>query len=205
MKRIVSIVLLIALLSVSAIAAIMDSYVSPLEFPRRYGVERVTHYDPRVGISKINTLVYLEPTFVQQSIGAGRGGYEPIFPRGTARVESSAWDGYPRGAVRVTTKDLPPSDRIGMQFEAWLVDDDTGYRLSLGQFYTLFGGVGELRYDGSLYFDAYDRVEITVEPFEDLDVLPGQVVLEGPIQKDYSGYRPPARQGRMVTESFQFI
>lgn len=206
MKKLIFALAILSLLSVSAFAAIMEQYKTPFEFPRRYGVERLTHYDPRVSITKIDNTVYLEPAFLEASVGVGRGGYQPIFPRGIARVQSSEWDGYPRGSVTITTKDIPISDRVNAQFEAWLVDDDSGYRLSLGTFPTLFGGVGELRYNGPLYFNAYDRVEVTIEPFDDLDPLPGTLMLEGPIQQfPKQPFQPPAKQSKMVTETFTFI
>jgi len=205
MKKFI-IVMAVLLLSLSVVA-IHDEYTSPFDWEfRRYGVERVgvervTHYDPRVNFARIDSMVYLNPVGVEDYKGVGRGGYAPFYARGTAKIRSSTWYGYPRAQVTITTKDLEPSDRIDSQFEAWLVDADTGYRLSVGTFTTLFGGVGELWYKADTYFDPYEWVEITVEPYDDIDVSPGPVVLLGRIPPP-SNFNLPPKQAKMVTETF---
>ncbi len=191
-------ILLIALLSLSAVA--LHTYKSNFEFPKRYGVERVTHYDPRVNFARIDTFVYLEPANADKGKGVGRGGYAPIYPRGTADLRSSTWYGYPRAQAVIKTKDLPPSDEINGQYEAWLVDDDTGYRLSLGTFTTRFGGAGMLEYNIGNYFDPYDTIEVTLEPLFDEDITPGPVVLIGPIPAPRY-FNPPPKSSKMVTQS----
>ena len=90
--------------------------------------------------------------------------------------------GYPTAQVSVKTKDLPASSDINAQFEAWLVDDDSGYRLSLGTFTTQQGGVADFRYTAGTYFNEYDVLEITVEPFHDTDIAPGNLVMYGKIK-----------------------
>ena len=201
-------VLVMIVLLVSLSVAALHDYKSPFEWEyRRYGVERVgvervTHYDPRVNFARIDSTVYLSPVGVQDYKGVGRGGYAPYYARGTAVIRSSTWYGYPRAQAKIVTKDLDPSDRIKSQFEAWLVDADTGYRLSLGTFTTMFGGIGELWYKTDTYFDTYEWVEITVEPYDDLDVSPGPVVLLGRIPPP-SHFNPPPKDAKMVTETIR--
>ncbi len=199
--------IMIGLLLVLSVVALHNEFRSPFEWEyRRYGVERVgvervTHYDPRVNFARIDSTVYLSPPGQQEYTGVGRGGYAPFYARGTAVVRSSTWYGYPRAQVNVMTKDLEPSYDKLQQYEAWLVDSDTGYRLSLGTFTTGFGGIGELWYNSDTYFDPYEWFELTVEPFDDMDVSPGPVVLLGRIPPP-SQFNPPPKQAKMVTETF---
>ncbi|MEM3154516.1 MAG: hypothetical protein QW165_03040 [Candidatus Woesearchaeota archaeon] len=198
MKKLLIFLAILALASLSTIA--LHTYSTPLKSSRQYGqggVERVTHYDPRVNYQHMATNVYLSPLGVEDYVGAGRGGYAPLYARGSARIESSTWYGYPRSRVQIKTKDIPPSDRDMVQFEGWLVDAETGYRLSVGVFVTGFGGVGLLDYHVDNYLDPYDFVEVTKEPYGDLDVLPGEVVLVGVIPKA-NYFNPPAKGAKMV-------
>ncbi len=198
MRKIFFIIAVLAILSLSAAA--IGTYKTPLVSSKKYGqggVQRVTNYDPRVNFQNINTFSYLKPPAPEIFPGVGRGGVAPMYPRGTAKIESITWYGYPRGRVQVNTKDIPASDRTNSMFEVWLVDVENGYRLSLGTFVTGFGGVGQLDYHVDYYLDPYDFVEITLEPYDDLDVGPGPVVLVGNIpQANY--YNPDAKQAKMI-------
>jgi len=207
MKKIIIFGILIAVLSIGAFAAISDQYKSPFNFPRRYGVERVTHYDPRVNYDRIDSTIYLQPVEASKYRGVGRGGYAPFYARGTARLKSTSWYGYPRAQVNVKVKDLEPSYRANKKFEVWLVDVDSGYRLSTGTFTTGFGGVGELKYDVENYIQTYDFVEITAEPLNDLDVRPGPAVLIGLINQNPNPnyYNPPPKQAKLATSQFTII
>lgn len=202
MRKIIILLAMVSLLSLLALAA--HDYKTPFDAPRRYGVERVTHYDPRVNFARVDTTVYLGPGVLTEYKGVGRGGYAPFYARGTARVRSSTWYGYPRAQVDLVTKDLPSSDDIHEQFEAWLVDQETGQRLSLGTFTTGFGGTGVLYYQIDNYFDAYDVLEVTKEPFDDNDVSPGPVALIGKVPPPNLPlyFNPPPKQAKMVTETF---
>lgn len=198
MKKL-AVLAIIVIFSAPALAALTDSSSDTIfNFERRIGPERVTNFDPRVNVVSINSWVYLEPMYADDFEGVGRGGYAPMFPRGTARVKSGTWNGFPQSQVLIKVKDLPVSSRVGGHFEAWLVDDDTGYRLSMGTFTTIFGGVGQLRYRADNYFGAYDRVEITAEPFDDWDVLPGPALLDGRITKEHF-FTPQPKQGKLVS------
>ena len=195
MKRLIVAILLAAMLSLSAVA--LHSYKSSFEFPRRYGVSRVTNFDPRVNEQSIETTVYMEPAEADKGKGYGRGGYDPIYPRGTAIVRSVTYYGYPTAEVLVNVKDLRPSYETYGQYEAWLVDDDTGHRLSLGTFTTGFGGVGAVRFQINNYLDAYDVVEVTTEPLYDTDISPGPIVLVGSIPAP-AAFNPPPKTSLMI-------
>lgn len=191
MKKAIIFTFIVAVLAISAFAELYEQYKTPFEAERRLGVERVTHYDARMNYPRIDDIVYLEPAQADKFAGVGRGGYAPFYARGTARIRSSVWGNLPYARVEISTKDLQPSDRVNGQYEAWLVDADTGYRLSLGTFTTKFGGSGILRYEATTYFDPYETIEVTLEPFDDLDVLPGPPVLIAAIPRPHLFYPAP--------------
>jgi len=172
------------------------------------GVERVTHYDPRAtrrgGYAYIDRFIYLSPVNELRYEGVGRGGYAPYYARGTIKLRSTTWEGLPSARAKVTTKDVPASERVRAYYQAWLVDDDSGYSLLLGSFTATLGGVGELVYHSATYFDAYDRVEITLKAYEDRTIGPGPVVLTGKISPT-TIYYPQAKQTKMITDSFTKI
>lgn len=204
-----AILVLIVICAVSAYAGPMQyqglkDYVTGFNVSHRLGVERVTHFDSRVNIERLYTFVDLNATMNYYFPGTGRGGISPRFMRGRAMVTSEIANGLPKAEVRIRTKDLPDSGKDHTQFEAWLVDDDSGYRLSVGTFVTGFGGVAELVYHVNNYLDAYDRVELTIEPWNDLDVLPGQVILAGIIDHE-KAFNPPAKSAKMATGGFEIV
>ncbi|MBW2969809.1 hypothetical protein KY309_01755 [Candidatus Woesearchaeota archaeon] len=204
MKKILIAGIAVLLLSLTVFAIVPEtSYKTPLDFPRRSGIERVTNYDPRVNYGRIETVTYLSPLNVEVYKGVGRGGYAPMYPRATARIKSTTWYGYPSAQVMIDTKDLPRTEDINGQFEVWLVDVDANYRLSLGTFTTNMGGIGQLGYKVNNFLDAYDYVEITAEPLVDLDVSPGPVALIGKIQNKVPPpeyYNPPPKDTKMITD-----
>ena len=204
MKRTFIIAIIGALLSISAIAAIMPEYKTAFDFPRKLGVERVTHYDPRVNFARIDDIVYLETAQATKFRGVGRGGYAPFYARGTAKLRSSVLASYPSAEVSLTTKDLPQSSEVNSQFEVWLVDDDTGYRLSLGTFTTQFGGVGRFRWRSTTYLDPYDVIEVTLEPFDDLDLNPGPPLLIAAMPHPTFFY-PAPKQAKMANSAFKKV
>jgi len=200
MKRL-AILFALLLATTAALAAISEQYKTPFEAPRRQGVERVTHYDPRIHIARIDSTVYLEPAQASKFEGVGRGGYAPFYARGTARIFSRTTTGFPSASVHIKTKDI----ESGKVYEGWLVDHDSGYRLSLGTFVTTgFGGVGELRYRTNNYLDPYDTVEVTLEPYYDEDPAPGPLVLVG-LMPQPRHYDPAVKQAKMLTSSYTLI
>ncbi len=228
MRRSGLFILMVVALSVGVLAQTAGEYKTQLTSTRQIGVERVTHYDPRVNYARIDGFMYLYPSpdyrpgvlNYDVGTGVGRGGYAPIYPRATAQLYSRTWYGYPSSSVIIKTKDLPATDTVNAQFEAWMVDEETGYRLSLGTFTTQHFGSGELLYNANTYFDGYDFLEITIEPLYDLDVNPGPVVVAGRIPRGpvvpnsiYGGnhvqlpppsfYNPAPKQSKIVTEQFE--
>jgi hypothetical protein len=198
------ILLIVVLVSAAVIAELYPQYKTPFESKRyglKGGVTRVTHYDPRVNFARVDGNVYLSPPGPVEFVGAGRGGYAPFYARGFARVQSSVYYGFPRAEVTLTTKDLPPSYDGNVQFEAWLVDVESGYRQSMGTFTTVFGGTGILRYRIDNYLDPYDVIEITVEPYPDEDLSPGPVVLYGRIPPP-TFFDPPPKQSKLITNTY---
>ena len=179
---------------------IRDSY----EIINRKGIDRVLSYDWRVhGVdSRIKTISYLVPPEAYKGYGAGRGGRSPLYPRGTARIQSVT-DLNSDSSIVIKFKNLENSERIKKVYECWLVDEETGYRLSLGVVNSHMGGIGELKYSIKNTFDNYDTVEITEEPYYDYDLSPGPVVLIGSIRKDYEFYKPTPRPSLMIKSDIQ--
>lgn len=181
MKVIISLFLILTVCA-AVIAAVSDGTASSIIVPQRQGVNRVSNYEPRLHIPTINQFVFLESTYEVKNYGVGRGGASNYgTPKGAVRVRSIMTYGYPVTQISVKVKHLPTSAEAKGQFEAWLVDDNTNYRLSLGTFNTQTGGVADLRYVADMYVNQYDYVEITFEPLHDIDTEPGPLVLYGRI------------------------
>ncbi len=104
--------------------------------------------------------------------------------KGTARIISDYDDvkGYDPARLRVymRIRDLPPLDKEHI-YQAWLVDIDTGYPLSIGMFRAPLMGMSTLDFDAPMSAFVYDTLVVTVEPFPDFDLHPGKPVLAGDI------------------------
>ncbi len=185
--------LLIAGLCTAVIAAISDGTASSAIIPKKLGVSRISNYEPRLNVPTINQFIPLGATYELTTYGVGRGGRTNYVPRGSARIRSVMTYGYPVTQISIKTKDLPTSAQAKGQFEAWLVDDDTNYRLSLGTFNTQTGGVADLRYVADMYVNQYDYVEVTLEPLYDTDTSPGPLILYGQIIPQSSNAMIPYR------------
>ena len=175
--KLFSIILVLLLFSATVFAGISQGTAPAISVPQRSGANRISNYDPRLHVPTIDQSVTLLPTYQNPTSGVGRGGRTPYAPRASARLHSVTAYGYSNAQVNIKTKDLPPTSRTNGQYEAWLVDDDSGYRLSLGTFTTIEGGVAELLYSANLYINQYDAIEITLEPLYDTDVSPGPLML----------------------------
>ncbi len=94
-----------------------------------------------------------------------------------------------QGSITIDTKNLPKLKKNSKGalievYEAWLVDSDSGYKLSIGLFEIDKQSQGTLSFRTRAYFDEYDKVVITKEPFPDPDPSPSSiVVLSGDIIK----------------------
>jgi len=104
--------------------------------------------------------------------------------KGTARIISDYDDvkSYepPRTRVYMRIIDLPPLDNEHI-YQAWLVDLDTGYPLSIGMFRAPLTGISNLDFDASMSAFIYDSFVVTIEPFPDFDLHPSTPVLAGEI------------------------
>jgi len=115
-----------------------------------------------------HTEVALTPT---PEAPAGASGQATIMERFTQ-------DGLQRVSVVVEVSDL--SVLSSYVLEGWLVDVDSGYKLSLGGFTTDDDGGGTLRFQQRMVnFSLYDKVVLTLEPAHDMDPNPGTPLLVG--------------------------
>lgn len=198
--------LFLLLLAVSVFASVYPSafasiYPSAKEAAAEKGPWRFTHFDPRVRTIRFKTFVYMTPPTPVAFAGTGRGGYPHFLPRATAYIRSGESAGYPRTTITINTKDLPSSFTDRSFFEVWTIDDDTGYARSFGIFFTSMGGSAEFEANYLNYIGVYDRIVITKEPFYDNDPTPGEIVLEGLIEKREPDYfRPEPKQSMMITD-----
>ena len=144
----------------------------------------ISNSDPRIrGYTIRDVVVDLEPVredWVFQNEFITRS-------KGTARIISD-YDEVkgadpPRTKVMLRVRDLPPLEKDQI-YQAWLVDEDTGYPLSIGMFRAPMVGISELNFEASMSALIYDMLVVTVEPFPDTDLHPGTPVLVGKIPTD---------------------
>lgn len=88
-------------------------------------------------------------------------------------------DGTYRVRSEIEVRDLP--ERAGRVYEVWLIDDTTGYELSLTAFNTDNDGDERTTVTRNfVFFAPFDRVVVTSEPRDGRDpTLTGDTVLEG--------------------------
>lgn len=99
---------------------------------------------------------------------------------GSAHIKEmeSMENGLQKVEIIVKVKNLPTSE--GKVFEGWLVDTDTGYKLSIGGFSTGNDGKAVLYFHQQLVnFGLYDLVVVTEEPAGDTDPNPDMPILMG--------------------------
>lgn len=141
----------------------------------------ISNWDPQIrGYTIMNIYVELEP--VDPSIILEQGKlFLPGMQAGAARIISNREKG---GDMFKTTIYLQARDLVGLGtnevYEAWLVDEDTAYPLSLGIFVpATYGGLSSMNFEFDHYVHNYDMIMITREPFPDKDPNPGEVILIG--------------------------
>lgn len=99
---------------------------------------------------------------------------------GTFSLESSRSRYKNRMSGTITTYNLEYLTQYDEIYEAWLVDFDTGYELSLGLFIVDADGYDKFSYVAESYVNPYDAVVVTKEDYPDNDPRPsGDVVLVG--------------------------
>ncbi|MEM4263341.1 MAG: hypothetical protein QW666_00400 [Candidatus Woesearchaeota archaeon] len=146
--------------------------------------QHISNWDPRMrGYTIMNEYVELEP--VESKFIAKQGTqFLPGMTAGNARIISNREDGSDMYKTNIY---LQMRDLIGIGvtevYEAWLVDEDTNYPLTIGIFApATYGGLTSLNFvDFPHYIYNYDYIMVTKEPFPDSDPNPGEVVLLGKI------------------------
>ena len=156
-------------------------------------VNRISNVDPNFrGYSRIDVSVDLQPMDLLLIESKQKTA------RATARITSKG-DQYGAGTnepnpttdVRIQTQNLPPvgENRI---YEAWLVDEDTEYALSIGFLRSGLDLASSLTFSFSRSAAPFDAVMITSEPFPDKNPQPGDAVLYGTIRPSRIVLRTPA-------------
>ena len=170
-------------------------YNEYIKYARNPG--HISNFDPRMrGYTIVNEFVELEPLeypyYIQQD--------KPLLvekPSGAARVVSQRRNQFqtqrsnmPYSTVSLRVKNLPELGEYEV-YEAWLVDEDTGYALSIGRVLPpMVGKVTTLNFDISNTIQFYDYIMVTKEKFPTFNRAPdGDVMLIGSI--------PQVREGQM--------
>jgi len=170
-------------------------YNEYIKYARNPG--HISNFDPRMrGYTIVNEFVELEPLeypyYIQQD--------KPLLvekPSGAARVVSQRRNQFqtqrsnmPYSSVSLRVKNLPELGEYEV-YEAWLVDEDTGYALSMGRVLPpMVGKVTTLNFDISNTIQFYDYIMVTKEKFPTFNRAPdGDVMLIGSI--------PQVREGQM--------
>jgi len=214
MKKLIALFIFALLLCVCVFA--YNDYKSDWDFPQRgttgtaEGVARVTNYDPRINDPQINAFVYLEPFSMEVEPGMGRGGANPVYPRGTCRVKS-----YPVGfgattifgsMVECQTKDIIPSERLKGYYEVYLVDFDTDYVLPIGTFWALLGGTGSVTQNMYEDLRQFDAIVITAKPIESIDdPRPGPIAIIGPMFRSHDYFEATIQERTLINAGFEVI
>jgi len=172
--------------------------------PRGRSPKNLARYDPKIrGFNIIDEVVELLPYEPSQ---AQFSGFDTT-PRGTARVVSlgdiygaTLSDPFPRTQIFINLINLPPLGagyrgtplNTGLVYEAWLVDDESEYAMSLGIFEYRSGLTAQLRFENRFLADKFDELRVSVEPYPDNDPRPGEIILSGRIGPTRTNYLAPS-------------
>jgi hypothetical protein len=207
MKKKIIVFLFLVLLAFLVFFAINTSasiYPPPKETAAEVGPWRVTHFDPRVRTVKFKTFVYLTPPSPVVFPGTGRGGYSKRVPSATAYIRSTESGGIPITTIKVSTKNLVSSFSEPIFYEVWTVDDDAGYAHSYGIFFSGMSGTASFDAIYNNYIATHSRVVITKKSFYDFSPLPGEIVLEGLIEKrEPDIFEPQPKSSLMISNTIQ--
>lgn len=143
---------------------------------------RISNFDPGMrGYAQVDLVADLLPYDAQ----ALEMFNKDVSPHGTVHVLSRGDRNgaglnrpYPRSQVFVQVKNLPPLDG-SMAYECWLVDEETGYPLSVGLLKANAKLTSELFFEIYRSTAGFEGFMITKEPFPDRDPKPNEVVLFG--------------------------
>ncbi len=146
----------------------------------------ISNFDPDVrGFARLDRSIDLLPySPVEQLIGPNM-----VLAKGTAHILSTG-DEYgaglnkpsPKSQIIIQMINLQPASE-GYVYEAWLVDDETEYSLSMGLLKSGQGLTGQMVWAINRLVHMFEHVMITKEPFPDPDPSPGEIVLIGDINK----------------------
>ena len=153
---------------------------------------RVSHYDAGYrGYRMIDSIVELTPF---ESYKRSNLANAPV--RITARVVSAQYNSVtelPKSTVLIRAINLPALGKSEV-YEVWLMDEESGYALSLGFLRSnlrsgittaktgLMGGLGGLlASDGTYDLTLYDTIAVTREPYPDMNPHPGEMVALGSV------------------------
>lgn len=99
---------------------------------------------------------------------------------GTAKIERDIENSGIQDVEIQVRVDSTPAE--GSVFEGWLVDQETGFKLSMGAFKMDQRGRGKLQFEQEMVnFDIFDMLIVTTEPVNDQNPNPGTSVLEAKI------------------------
>lgn len=87
----------------------------------------------------------------------------------------------PYTEIHVSIVNAPPSVQNEIA-AAWVVDEDTGYTLPLGNFWINLRGTGSLTYRVYQFFGAYDTLLITTESLNSKSPFPSEPILTGDLK-----------------------
>jgi hypothetical protein len=155
----------------------------------------ISNFDPDVrGFNRLDRYVDLLPySPVEQEFN-----FDETLAKGTVRILSTGNQygaglnkAYPRSQIFLQARNLPPIGD-GEIYEAWLLDAETEYALSLGLIKSGQGLTSQLVWEIRRLVHMFDYVMITKEPYPDLDPSPGEVVLFGDINKPRINEDPAA-------------
>lgn len=145
---------------------------------------KISNFDPNMrGFARLDVSVSLLPYQpAVQTIGTST-----TAPSGTAKIFSTGNEygsgsnkPYPKTQVFVNVASLPPVGDNEI-YEAWLVDKETNYALSLGLLKSGIGLTSSLFFEISRAVHMFDSVMITKELYPDANPKPGEIVLLGKI------------------------
>lgn len=155
----------------------------------------ISNFDPEMrGFARLDRWVDLLP---YDPLGGVVNG-EQVLQKGTMRIMSTGNEygvglnkAYPRSQIFLQVVNLPPAGE-GMVYEAWLVDDETEYPLSLGLIKSGAGLTSQLNWEIRRLVHMFDYVMITMESYPDVDPSPSEIVMLGRIEPARTDVVPPA-------------
>ena len=157
----------------------------------------ISNYDPGIrGYTRLDRTIYLLPFEpIEQFVGP-----KQVIAKGTARILSTGDQygaglnqPYPSTQMIIQLINLQPAGD-GYVYEAWLLDDETEYALSMGLLKSGVGLTSQFTCQISRLVYMFDKVMITKEIFPDPDPGPGEIVLMGDINKPRIDVTPEASE-----------